>query len=104
MSTYEFTVTCESSGTIVVTHNGNPRIPKVQPNDILILQDRAKPGENRILQCFEDTGQCSSCGPCDGSRGSIHGKCIRPLGSRFCLFVRRPGLFFKDITKAMEEL
>ena len=43
MSTYEFTVTCESSSTIVVTHNGNQRIPGYSPTISLYCRIELSP-------------------------------------------------------------
>ena len=104
MSTYEFKIVCESTQTTVVVHKGAERIPKFTSGDIILLDDPQKPENSRLLQCFEDAQNPARCTGCSGYRWTTGGKCVRPLGSKFCLFARRPGLRFKDLTEEMEEI
>ena len=105
MSTYEFNVIVETDQCIFVSPRGLRQLAKLYPGDIIKLGNPDTSGGHMILQCFKHPNpEVIPCHECDGFRSHNGGKCIRIVGSRFCIFTGRGGMYFRDITKAMEEI
>lgn len=105
MSTYEFNVVDETHEHILVSHRGGGKLPKLYPGDIIKLGNPDTSGAHTILECVKNLDpEVFSCVKCDGFHSSKGGRCVRPVGSRFCLFTGRGGMYFKDLTKALEEI
>lgn len=104
MSTYEFNVVDETDQYIFVVPRGRKQLPKLVAGDILKLGNQGTSGVHMVLKVYKNPDpQVFKCTRCDGSSSAKGGKCIRPSGSRFCIFVGRE-LYFKDLTKELEEL
>ena len=105
MSTYEFNVVDETDQYIFVSPRGIRQLPRLYPGDIIKLGNPDTSGAHMIVQCFKNPNpDVLSCSECDGFRSHNGGKCIRLLRSRFCIFTGRGGMYFKDLTKVLEEL
>ena len=104
MNTYEFNVVDETDQFIFVSPRGGGKLSKLSSGDVLRLGNPDTVGAHMILKCFKNPTGEFSCTECDGFGSSNGGKCIRLVGSRFCIFTGRGGMHFKDLTKALEEL